>query len=56
MSGSDDDDDWVGTPPEGRYTRDRAKPDFWRRQRLVGVAGGVLALLVILVILVALLR
>ena len=28
-----DDDDWVGTPPEGRYTRDRAKPDFWRTRR-----------------------
>ena len=25
-----DDDDWVGEPPEGRYTRDRAKPEFWR--------------------------
>ncbi len=28
-----DDDDWVGEPPEGRYTRDRADPDFWRRMR-----------------------
>ena len=26
---ADDDDDWVGEPPEGRHTRDRAKPDFW---------------------------
>ena len=26
MSGWDDDDDWVGEPPEGRYTRDRADP------------------------------
>src|SRR5919199_63335 len=29
----DDDDDWVGEPPEGRHTRDRAKPEFWRTQR-----------------------
>ena len=26
---SRDDDDWVGEPPEGRYTRDRANPGFW---------------------------
>lgn len=26
----DDEDEWVGTPPEGRYSRDRAKPEFWR--------------------------
>ena len=32
-AGRDDDDDWVGTPPEGHYTRDRAKPEFWRGQR-----------------------
>ncbi|MCW3006711.1 MAG: hypothetical protein JWP17_1337, partial [Solirubrobacterales bacterium] len=25
---ADDDDDWVGTPPEGHYTRDRADPAF----------------------------
>lgn len=29
MSGYDDDDDWVGTPPEGHHTRDRARPEFW---------------------------
>ncbi|MFI4985364.1 MAG: hypothetical protein ACHP93_04820 [Solirubrobacterales bacterium] len=27
-----DEDDWTGTPPEGRHSRDRARPDFWRRQ------------------------
>jgi hypothetical protein len=31
MPASRDDDDWVGTPPEGRYTRDRANPGFWAR-------------------------
>ena len=30
---SRDDDDWVGEPPEGRHTRDRAKPEFWWSQR-----------------------
>ena len=30
MSTNDDDDDWVGTPPEGHSTRDRARPEFWR--------------------------
>jgi hypothetical protein len=45
----DDDDDWVGTPPEGRYTRDRADPGFWTRQRpIVPAAIGILVVLVIL--------
>ena len=49
----DDDDDWVGTPPEGRYTRDRAKPEFWWRQRpaLITGTGLVLALIVLAVVL-----
>ena len=50
-----DDDDWVGTPPEGRYTRDRAKPEFWAGQRPLMIGGAVLALLVIVLLLVALL-
>jgi hypothetical protein len=51
MAGYDDDDDWVGTPPEGRYTRDRAKPEFWARQRPVSLtAAGILLVLAILVI------
>jgi hypothetical protein len=52
----DDEDDWVGTPPEGRYTRDRARPEFWLRQRGVALGGASLALLIIVVIVVALLR
>ena len=48
---ADDDDDWVGTPPEGRYTRDRAKPEFWWRQRpIVPAAIGILVVLVIILI------
>ena len=39
MTPYDDDEDWVGTPPEGRYSRDRARPEFWWRQRPVLVAG-----------------
>jgi hypothetical protein len=49
----DDDDDWVGEPPEGRYTRDRAKPEFWRLQRPPEViAAAVVVAIVILVIVV----
>jgi hypothetical protein len=50
-----DDDDWVGTPPEGRYTRDRAKPEFWANQWQAVVAASVLGILVIIVVLIALL-
>jgi hypothetical protein len=39
----------VGTPPEGHYTRDRAKPEFWLTQRpLLPAAVGIFLLLVIL--------
>src|ERR671917_379465 len=27
-----DEDDWVGTPPEGRHSRDRADPGYWNRR------------------------
>jgi len=50
----DDDEDWVGTPPEGRYTRDRAKPEFWWRQRPLSIAAAGLALVVIVLIVIAL--
>jgi hypothetical protein len=52
----DDDDDWVGEPPEGRYTRDRAKPDFWRTQRPVQFASAALIVIVVVVVLLLLLR
>ncbi len=54
MSGYDDDEDWVGTPPEGRYSRDRAKPDFWWKQRPVSVAAAGLLLVMIVLIIIAL--
>ena len=50
-----DDDDWVGEPPEGRYTRDRAKPAHWGNQWQAAVAGSVLFFLVLIVLLLALL-
>ena len=48
-----DDDDWVGEPPEGRHSRDRADPGYWRKVRLADVAGAValIALVVLLVVL-----
>jgi hypothetical protein len=52
----DDDDDWVGEPPEGRYSRDRAKPDFWRTQRPPQVMAAGLLLVIVLVVLVLALR
>jgi hypothetical protein len=57
MSPYDDDDDWVGTPPEGHYSRDRAKPSFWQEQRrFLTVSGAVTGILVIAVILILVLR
>ena len=50
-----DEDDWVGTPPEGRYTRDRADPGFWQRQWQPAAAGAVLFVLVVIVVLLAVL-
>lgn len=51
----DDDDDWVGEPPEGHYTKDRAKPEFWRGVRLVSVAGAAvgIGLVVLLIVLLS---
>jgi hypothetical protein len=57
MSPYDDDDDWVGTPPEGHYSRDRAKPSFWReQQRFLTVSGAVTGILVIAIVLILVLR
>ena len=46
-----DEDDWVGEPPEGHHSRDRAKPEYWRTVRLTAVAGaGVIVAVVVLVV------
>jgi hypothetical protein len=52
----DDDDDWTGTPPEGRYTRDRAQPAFWRRQWQATAAWGGLLLAIVVLVIVVLVR
>jgi hypothetical protein len=50
-----DDDDWVGTPPEGRHTRDRANPGFWaQNQKAVTYVFFGLFLFAIVVVLLAL--
>ena len=54
MSSSDDDDDWVGEPPEGRHTRDRADPGFWENNRPLVVSlmfAGIFVLAVVVLIL-----
>jgi hypothetical protein len=56
MARFDDDDDWVGTPPEGRYTRDRAKPDFWWRQRPVTISAAALAIVIVILLIIAVAR
>ena len=55
MAGAWDDDDWVGTPPEGRHTRDQARPDFWARQRPPRLVAGAIALVIVVAVVVALL-
>ena len=50
-----DEDDWVGEPPEGRHSRERANPAFWRNQWQASAAGAVLFVLVVIVVLIALL-
>ncbi|HWH13011.1 MAG TPA: hypothetical protein VG165_17955 [Solirubrobacteraceae bacterium] len=51
-----DDDDWTGTPPEGRHSRDQARPEFWRNQwQAVAAAGGVLLILIVIVLVLVLL-
>ena len=50
-----DDDDWVGEPPEGRHTRDRAKPAHWSNQWQAAAASSVTVILLIVLLLVVLL-
>jgi len=52
---ADDDDDWVGEPPEGRHTREQSNPGFWANQWQAAAAGSVLFVLVVIVLLLALL-
>lgn len=51
----DDEDDWTGTPPEGRHSRDRADPGFWATQKplVVGMFFAGLAVLAVVVLVLA---
>jgi hypothetical protein len=55
-SDDDDNDDWVGTPPEGHYMRDRAKPEFWRGQRPPALAAAAIGIVVLILLIVILTR
>ena len=46
-----DDDDWFGEPPEGRHSRDRAKPEFWQRPWPWAWAGMLVVIVVLVVVL-----
>ena len=52
MAPYDDDDDWVGTPPEGRYSRDRAKPEYWRNRWPLAGAGLVVVVLLLIIVII----
>ena len=52
MSGWDD-DDWVGTPPEGHHSASQANPGFWAEQRVplsITGAGVGIALIILLIV------
>lgn len=53
MAPWDDEEDWVGTPPEGRYSRDRARPEYWRRLWPLAGIGLAVALVILIVAIVA---
>lgn len=52
---SRDDDDWVGEPPEGRVTRDRARPGFWESQPQARWALSLLGFFIVLAVLLVVL-
>ena len=51
----DDDEDWVGEPPEGRHSANRAKPEFWRLQRPPEIIALAVFLAVVVLVIVLLL-
>jgi hypothetical protein len=51
----DDDDDWTGEPPEGRYGRERARPEHPGSQWQARVALSILGVVVLLAVLAILL-
>jgi len=55
MTRRDDEDDWTGTPPEGRHPRSASNAGFWRNQRQAIYATSLLGIFVILAIVLVLL-
>ena len=55
MTSWDDDDDWTGTPPEGRHSASRANPGFWAENRaplsITGVGVGIALIILAIVLL-----
>jgi hypothetical protein len=52
-----DEDDWVGVPPEGRHSREDARPGYWQDQWQAVAARAILPLLALLAVaLILLLR
>jgi hypothetical protein len=51
----DDEDDWVGEPPEGRHSASRADPAFWRHNTPVTLTGVGIAVALLILLLVWLL-
>lgn len=54
MSPYDDDDDWVGTPPEGHHSRDRANPGFWQNHWQEAAAMAAVGIIAIVAVIIAL--
>ena len=55
MAPWDEEDDWVGEPPEGRHTRERADPAFWSRRPLLSFMGAAILSVALIVLLIVLL-
>ena len=50
-----DDEDWVGVPPEGRHSRDDARPGYWQNQWQAVLARAILPLLALIAVAIILL-
>ena len=55
MGAWDDEEDWTGEPPEGRHSRERARPEFWQNHWQEAAAGAVLGVFILIALLIALL-
>ena len=50
-----EDDDWVGTPPEGHHPRSASDAGFWRNQKQAIYATSLLGVFVVLAVILILL-